>query len=103
MSFKKICTAKIDGRRWKVGFGFAGMTNGKPNDGQCNHETKRIVIQRAALGRKASLEEVVIHECAHAAFPQIEEDFIDRFAEAAAKVLAKMKAEEAGDCPTNRP
>jgi hypothetical protein len=40
------------------------------------------------------LEETVIHEVAHAAFPQIDETSIEHMADVAAKVLAKMRAAE---------
>ena len=71
-----------------------GMTNGKVDDGVCRYHSKRIVIHRKVKGRVVSLEEATIHECAHAAFPMIMEDDIDRFAAATAKVLSKMKDAE---------
>ena len=94
MSFRKICSAVFNGKRWSIGFGFPGKTKGKVDDGVCRYSTKRIVIHRKAKGRVVSLEEACIHECAHAAFPMIMEADIDTFAEVTAKVLAKLKAAE---------
>jgi hypothetical protein len=94
MSFKRVCSALFNGKRWQIGFGMTGMTNGKVDDGVCRYHSKRIVIHRKVKGRVVSLEEATIHECAHAAFPMIMEDDIDRFAAATSKVLAKMKDAE---------
>ena len=94
MSFRKITSAIFNGKRWEVGFGFTGMTKGKVDEGVCRYHSKRIVIHRKAKGRRITLEEATIHECAHAAFPMIMEDDIDRFAVATAKVLARLKSAE---------
>lgn len=95
MSFRKICSAVFNGKRWSIGFGFPGKTKGKVDDGVCRYYSKRIVIHRKAKGRVICLEEAIIHECAHAAFPFILEADIDKFAESTAKVLHKMRAVEA--------
>jgi len=94
MSFRKICSAIFNGQRWQIGFGMPGITNGKVNDGICKYHSRRIVIHRKVKGRVVSLEEATIHECAHAAFPMIMEDDIDRFASTTARVLVKMKTAE---------
>jgi hypothetical protein len=94
MSFRQICTAVFFGRRWKVGFGWTGKTDGLVDDGVCRYHKEMIVIRRKARGRGRSLEEIVIHECAHAAFPLATEDQIEKFGSTTAKVLAKLKAAE---------
>jgi hypothetical protein len=94
MSFRRICSAIFNKKRWQIGFGWTGKTNGKVDDGVCRYHQQRIVIHGKHRGRIVSLEEACIHECAHAAFPMILEDDIDRFASATAKVLKKLKAAE---------
>jgi len=94
MSFRKICSAVINGKRWSVGFGYTGKTKGIVDDGVCRYHSHRIVVHAAHSGRVRSLEETVIHEVAHAAFPQIDETSIEHMADVAAKVLAKMRAAE---------
>jgi hypothetical protein len=94
MSFRRICSAILNGKRWQIGFGWTGKTKGKVDDGVCRHHSQRIVIHAAHKGRVVSLEEATIHECAHAAFPMIMEEEIDAFACTTAKVLAKLKAAE---------
>ena len=90
MNFKKVCSATINGKRWTIGFGIVG----KNNDGLCNYDQRRIFIRANRNGRTRSLEECVIHEVAHAVFPQIEEDAILHLADMAARILAKMKNAE---------
>jgi len=94
MSFRRVCSALFGGKRWQIGFGMTGITEGRVNDGICRYHSKRIVIHRKVKGRVVSLEEAIIHECAHAAFPMIMEEDIDAFADTTAKVLAKMQAAE---------
>ena len=94
MSFRKICSAMFNGKRWQIGFGYTGKTRGKMDDGICRYQSKRIIIQGKHRGRLISLEEACIHECAHAAFPMIMEEDIDAFAATTAKVLAKLKVAE---------
>jgi len=84
----------INGQRWQVGFGYTGKTRGVVDDGVCRYHSRRIVVHGAHNGRYTSLEETVIHEVAHAAFPQIEEGAIDHMAQVAAKILFKMRAAE---------
>ena len=94
MGFKKICNAMINGKRWSVGFGYTGKTNGVVDDGSCCYRKRQIVIHAAHKGRTRSLEECVIHEMAHAHFTQIDEPSIAHFGEECAKVLLAMKAAE---------
>jgi len=94
MSFRKVCTATINGERWEIGFGYAGKTNGKVDDGVCRYHTKRIVIASAHNGRASTLEDAVIHEVAHAVMPQIDEATILHLGEVASEILAKMQAAE---------
>jgi hypothetical protein len=94
MSFKKICTAMINGKRWSIGFGYTGKTKGIVDDGSCNYQKRQIVIHAAHNGRTRSLEECVIHEVAHAHFPQLDEFSIQHFGDVCAKVLLKMKTAE---------
>ena len=95
MSFKRICSAMINGKRWIVGFGYTGKTKGIVDDGSCSYDRRKIVVHGAHSGRTRSLEECVIHEVAHAVLPQIDEATIAHLGEVAAKVLAKMKVAEA--------
>ena len=95
MSFKKICSAMINCKRWSIGFGFTGKTDRFVDDGSCNYQKRKIVIRAAHNGRARSLEECVIHEIAHAHFPQLDEPSINHFGEVCANVLAKMQAAEA--------
>jgi len=94
MNFRKICSAIINGRRWSIGFGYAGKSNGVNDDGACNYSLRRIIVHAAHSGRCRSLEETVIHEVAHAHFPQIDEPSIAHFGEVCAKVLIRLKAAE---------
>ena len=94
MSFRKVCTTMINGKRWTIGFGFTGKTAGVVDDGSCRYATNTIVIHSAHSGRVRSLEECVIHEVAHAVLPQIDEATINHLGEVAAKVLARMQAAE---------
>ena len=90
MSFKRVCSALINGKRWVIGFGVAGADN----DGLCNYDKKKIIVKAAHNGRTRSLEEVTIHEIAHAVMPQIDEPTILHLAEVCAIVLQKIKAAE---------
>lgn len=84
----------INGKRWDIGFGYTGKTNGKVDDGVCRYHSRRIVIHAADKGRVTSLEEIIIHEVAHAVFPQTKEDSIDHMGQVAAEILAKMREAE---------
>ena len=94
MSFRKVCTTMINGKRWTIGFGFTGKTAGIVDDGSCRYASNKIVIHSAHSGRSRSLEECVIHEVAHAVLPQIDEPTITHLGEVAARVLLKMQAAE---------
>jgi len=94
MSYRKFCTATINGDKWEIGFGYAGKTKGKVDDGVCRYHTKRIVIASAHNGRVSSLADCVIHEIAHAVMPQIDEATITHLGEVASEVLQQMQAAE---------
>ncbi len=94
MSFKKICTAMINGKRWEIGFGFTGKTKGKVDDGVCRYHTRRIVLQRKARGRKCTLIDGAVHELLHAQEPSLNEDSVNRFGELVGRVLPKLLAAE---------
>jgi hypothetical protein len=91
MSFKRVCSALINGKRWKIGFGVSGANN----DGLCNYDRQTVFIRAAHNGRTRSLDECVIHEVAHAVMPQIDEATILHLGEVCAKVLEKMRKAEA--------
>ena len=91
MSFKRVCSALINWKRWQIGFGVAGFDN----DGLGNYDKKKIIVKAAHNGRTRTLEEVTIHEIAHAVMPQIDEPTILHLAEVCAVVLEKMKSAEA--------
>ena len=95
MSFKKICTAVINGKRWEIGFGFTGKTKGKVDEGVCRYHTRRIVLQRKARGRKCTLIDGAVHELLHAAVPSLKEDVVNDFGELVGRVLPKLLAAEA--------
>ena len=94
MSFRPVATATISGRRWKIGFGFAGTTKGKPDDGSTCEKGRRIVIRASRHGRTRSLEEVVAHELLHASAPWANEAFCEEFGSLYCRVLRKMRAAE---------
>ena len=94
MSFRLVATATIGGRRWRIGFGFAGTSKGKPDDGSANEENRKIVIRAARHGRTRSLEEVVAHELLHATAPWATEAFCEEFGSLYCRVLRKMRAAE---------
>jgi hypothetical protein len=95
MSFKRICSVTINGKRWSVGFGYPGKSNGIVNDGICLWEKRRIVIHAERNGRSRSLAETIVHEIAHARLgPDISEEAVDDIGRISAVVLAKAKALE---------
>jgi hypothetical protein len=95
MSFRRICFATINGRRWEIGFGFPGKTKGKVDEGVANYERRRIVLRRKIKGRKCSLLDGAIHELLHAAVPSLNEEVVDDFGELCGRVLPKLLAAEA--------
>jgi hypothetical protein len=94
MSFKRVCTATILGKRWSIGFGFPGKTKGIVDDGSADKHQRRIVIHAAHNGRTRSLVECTVHELLHARFPDIEEEAITEFGELVARVYEKLSAHE---------
>lgn len=94
MSFKKICTATILGKRWVIGFGFPGRTRGVVDDGSADKIQRRIVIHAARNGRTRSLVECTVHELLHARFPDIEEEAVNEFGELVARVYEKLSHHE---------
>jgi hypothetical protein len=77
MSFRKITEVTIDGKKWELGYGYPGKTDGKVNDGICNWSRRRIVIQRRARGRLRRLADVLAHELGHAIIPSMDEDYVE--------------------------
>jgi hypothetical protein len=94
MSFKKVCTATILGKRWTIGFGFPGKTGGVVDDGSADKELRRIVIHAARNGRTRSLVECAVHELTHARFPDLEEQAVTEFGELVARVYEKLSLHE---------
>jgi hypothetical protein len=74
MRFQKIGTLIINDKRWSYGWGDAGRVKSAPNDGICNYEKRRIIINRKP---KRSFANVFCHELAHARFPDLEEQSIE--------------------------
>jgi len=103
MSFRKITTAMINGKRWQIGFGFTGKTNGKVDQGACRYYSRRIVIQRRIKGRKCSLIDGAIHELLHAAVPSLKESVVDEFGELCGRVLPKLLAAEPDGISIHKP
>jgi len=94
MSFKRICSAIILGKRYTFGFGFAGSQKRIPDDGACQYHNKRVIIRSKDRGRSESLLECVIHECAHARFPDLTESAVDDFSRMTTTVYNKMQSHE---------
>jgi len=94
MSFRKVTTAMINGKRWEIGFGFTGKTAGKVDEGVASYARRRIVIRSKARGRKCSLIDGAIHELLHAAVPSLKEDVVNDFGELCGRVLPKLIAAE---------
>ena len=76
MKFEKVGTITINDKKWSYGWGDAGKTKGKPNDGICNYEQRKIIIRR---NPSRSFADVFCHELAHARFPDLTEDAVDEF------------------------
>ncbi len=93
--FKKICTTTINGKRWIVGYGYTGKTNGKINDGLCDYEKRRIILQRRENGRKSTIIDVAVHELMHAFLVCLNEDAVNDFGELCGRVLPKLLAVDA--------
>lgn len=98
MSFRKILSVNIQGKRWSIGYGYAGgiKVRGKikANDGLCDWEKRRIIVQRQALGRSRSLGETIFHEVAHARLPDLTENAVEELASLAWKIFTKMQKYE---------
>ena len=78
MKFKSLGQVEINGRKWQVGYGHPGFTNGKMDDGVCNYETRRITINR---GSTRSLLSVLAHEAIHARLPDLSEESVNETGE----------------------
>jgi hypothetical protein len=94
MSFKKVCTATINGKRWTIGFGFPGKTRGVVDDGSADKSKRRIVIHAKHNGRTRSLVECICHELLHARFGDIEEAACTEYGELVAQVYEKLSVHE---------
>ena len=73
MKFKSIAQVEINGAMWEIGYGHAGVTKGKTNDGICRYDKRRIVINRGAT---CCLLDVLAHELIHACLPDIHEEAV---------------------------
>jgi hypothetical protein len=93
--FKKICTTTINGKRWVVGYGYTGKTDGKINDGLCVYSKRRIILQSKENGRKSTIIDVGVHELLHAYLMCLNEDSVNEFGELCGRVLPKLMAAEA--------
>lgn len=96
MSFRQVTTATINGRRWRIGYGFPGKTKGKVDDGSADSDLKKIAVLTARCHRSRSLEEVIAHEILHAMAPQLSEEFCTEFGETFDRVLKKMRPADEG-------
>ena len=76
MNFKKVCELTINGKKWKLGYGFPGSTNRTPDDACCIYDERKIIINRRAC---RSLVNALAHEILHARFPDINEDAVEEF------------------------
>jgi hypothetical protein len=98
MSFRKILSININGKRWIVGYGYPGgeKIRGKirVHDGICNWAKRKIVIQPQERGRSRSLAETIFHEVAHARFPDMKEDAVEELSSLAGKIFTKMQKYE---------
>jgi len=98
MSFRKILSININGKRWVVGYGYPGgeKIRGKirVHDGICNWDKRKIIIQAKNRGRSRSLAETIFHEVAHARFPDMNEDAIEELSSLAGKIFTKMQKYE---------
>ena len=106
MSFKKILSININGKRWVVGYGYPGgqKIRGKirVHDGICDWEKRKIVIQAQQRGRSRSLAETIFHEVAHARFPDMTENAIEELSSLAGKIFTKMQRCEAKNNAQNK-
>lgn len=91
MSFRLVTTVTINGKRWKIGYGFPGKTNGEVDDGSSDEVLKKIIVLTARNHRSRSLEEVIAHEILHAMEPNLSEDFCTKYGEMFDRVLMKMR------------
>jgi hypothetical protein len=83
--------ATILGKRWKWERVRGLKHDGKRVDGLCDAPTKpgKAIQIDASLSGERELA-VSLHEMAHAAGWHIDEEFVDRFSEDAARVLTKL-------------
>ena len=95
MSFRRICTTTINGKKWEIGFGFPGKTKGKVDQGVANYTRRRIVLHSKKKGRKCTIIDLAVHELLHAAVPALKEEVVNDFGELVARVLPKLMAAEA--------
>jgi len=82
IGFEPITTIQINGDEWTIGYGYAGKTKGRFNDGLCVYAKKRIIINRR---RVCSLLDVLAHEIIHARVPDLSETAVNDTAELIAK------------------
>ena len=79
---------QIAGRTWQYGWGDTGKTKGKANEGICDYENRRVIINRQ---HKCHLADVVSHELLHAYFPHWKEEFVDGIGESIGTAIKHLK------------
>lgn len=71
---KKTVKKTINGKTWKIQFGYAGKTNGVENDGICDYDKRTIFISPKST---RNLLNVLSHELLHARFRDLDEDAVE--------------------------
>ena len=71
---KKIIKKTINGKSWKIQYGYAGKTDGVDNDGICDYDKRTIFISPKST---RNLLNVLSHELLHARFRDLEEDAVE--------------------------
>jgi hypothetical protein len=71
---KKIIKKTINGKSWKIQYGYAGKTDGVDNDGICDYDKRTIFISQKST---RNLLNVLSHELLHARFKDLEEDAVE--------------------------
>jgi len=72
--YDEVGVINILGEQWSYGYGDAGKTRGRPDDGCCSYARNRIIINPK---HTSPLLDVVAHEVAHAFFPTTREKVIE--------------------------
>jgi len=83
VKFKGVAKVDINGRKWEIGYGHPGLTDGTINDGICDYDKRRITIYNRCT---RSLLSVLAHEILHARLHDISEEAVDECGELISKV-----------------